>query len=126
MKTYKKYYYLPAPPEDVYTALTNAVTLELWTGEKAVMQSEPGTEFFLWDGSISGLNLAFEPGRKIVQQWYFGEQEEPSVVTILLHPKGEGTSAELEHTNIPDDDFGDICNGWDQSYFGALREFYRE
>jgi activator of HSP90 ATPase len=126
MKDFKKYYSLPAPPEDVYNALTNPVTLQLWTGEPAEMSTEPGSEFSLWDGSISGRNIAFEEGKKIVQQWYFGDQEEESIVTILLHAKGTGTSVELTHTNIPDDEFDDFADGWNESYFGSLREFYKE
>ena len=126
MKDFRKYYNIPAPPEDVYIALTNPVTLQLWTGEPAEMTTEPGSEFSLWDGSITGRNIEFEPGKKLVQQWYFGDQPEESIVTILLHPKGTGTSVELIHTNIPDEDYKDIADGWNESYFGALREFYKE
>jgi activator of HSP90 ATPase len=126
MKNFRKYYSIPAPAEDVYLALTNPVTIQLWTGEPAEMSTEPGTEFSLWDGSIVGRNLEFEPGKKIIQEWYFGDQENPSIVTILLHPKGMGTSVELTHTNIPDEDFEDIEDGWNNSYFGVLREFYKD
>jgi len=124
MKDYKKYYILPASPEEVYLALTNPVTIHLWTGEEAEMSTEPGSEFSLWDGSISGKNLEFEKDRKIVQEWYFGEQEEQSLVTIKLHPHKDGTSVELRHTNIPDQDYEDIVEGWNDTYFGSLMEFY--
>jgi uncharacterized protein YndB with AHSA1/START domain len=124
MKDYKKYYILSAAPEDVYLALTNPNTIFLWTGEEAEMSTEPGSEFSLWEGSISGKNLEFEEGRKIVQEWYFGDQEEQSIVTIKLHPSKEGTSVELRHTNIPDADFDDITAGWDGAYFGSLQDFY--
>lgn len=70
MKDYKKYYQLPATPEEVYIALTNPLTIELWTGEPVEMSTEPGTEFSMWDGSIVGKNLEFEENKKIVQQWY--------------------------------------------------------
>lgn len=124
MKDYKKYFTIPAEPEEVYAAITNPVTIELWTGETAEMSTEPETEFSMWDGSISGKNLEFEPGKKIVQQWYFGEQEEPSIVTIKLHADKHGTSAELKHTNIPDDAYEDIVEGWADSYFGGLADFF--
>jgi uncharacterized protein YndB with AHSA1/START domain len=124
MKNYKNYYIIAAPPEEVYMALTNPATLQLWTGEKAEMSTEPGTEFSLWDESIVGKNLEFVEGRKIVQQWYFGEQEEVSIVTIILHPHKQGTSAELRHTNIPDEDYDEIVEGWDEVYFASLMEFY--
>lgn len=124
MKDFKKYYIMPAPPDQVYLALTTEATLQLWTGDKAMMQPIPGTEFSLWDGSIVGKNLDFEKDHKLVQHWYFGDQREDSIVTIKLHPHPQGTSAELRHTNIPDDDYEDIVAGWNDSYFGSLQEFY--
>ena len=124
MKDYKKYFIIPATPDEVYLALTLPATLQLWTGEEAEMSTEPGTEFSLWEKSITGKNLAFEPGRKIVQQWYFGDQEEPSIVTIKLHPHKQGTSAELLHTNIPEEAYEDITEGWNENYFGQLIAFY--
>ena len=90
------------------------------------MSTEPGSEFSFWEGSISGINLEFEQDKKIVQQWFFGEQEEASIVTIKLHPHKDGTSVELRHTNIPDEDFDDIVEGWEDTYFGALLEFYQD
>ena len=60
----------------------------------------------------------------MVQQWYFGDQEEPSIVTIKLHPHKQGTSAELLHTNIPDEAYGEMVEGWNQNYFGLLISFY--
>ncbi|MEO7522483.1 MAG: SRPBCC family protein [Ferruginibacter sp.] len=124
MKDYKKYFLVDAPPGDVYNALTNAATIQLWSGEPAVMEAVPGTEFSLWDDNISGKNLDFLPGKKIVQEWYFGEQEPASIVTIILHENKSGTSAELRHTNIPDEDYDNIVDGWNTNYFGALIEFY--
>ncbi len=124
MKDYKKYYMLPATPEETYLALTNPITIQLWTNEEAVMSTEPESEFSIMGGSIEGKNLEFIENKKIVQQWYFGEQETPSVVTIKLHAHTEGTSVELIHTNIPDEAYEDIVAGWGSAYFGALQEFF--
>lgn len=124
MKDFKKYYILPVPPDEIYTALTNPLTIELWTGDPAIMSTEPGSEFSMWDGSIVGKNLEFEQDKKIVQQWYFEGESDESIVTIKLHPHKEGTSAELRHTNIPDSAYDDMIAGWDEAYFGALAEFF--
>lgn len=124
MKDFKKYYLLPATPEEIYMALTNPLTIELWTGEEAVMSTEPGSEFSMWEGSIVGRNLEFEEGKKIVQQWYFDGQPEASIVTIKLHPDKKGTSVELRHTNIPDADYESFTEGWNDSYFGPLADFF--
>jgi len=126
MKTFKKYYIIPASQQDVYLALTTPATIHLWSGEKAEMSTEPGSEFSLWDGSIMGKNIEFVQDSKIVQQWYFGDQVEESIVTIKLHPHKHGTSLEINHTNIPDEDYDDIVEGWENNYIAGLEEFYEE
>jgi len=124
MKDIKRYFTIPTEPKNVYNALTNKNMLEIWTGEEAVMEPVAGSQFSLWGGSVTGVNLEFEENRKIVQQWFFGEQEEPSVVTMILHPHKKGTSVEFRHTNIPDEAFENISDGWEEDYFGALRELF--
>jgi activator of HSP90 ATPase len=126
LKDFKKYYHLPATLEEVYIALTNPFTIELWTGDPAKMSTEPGSEFSMWNGSIVGKNLEFEENKKIVQQWYFEGQPEESIVTIKLHQDSTGTSVELKHSNIPNEAYDDISEGWGESYFGALAEFFNE
>ncbi len=123
MKDFKKYYTTSASPEDVYNALTNPMVIELWSGEEAVMSETPETEFSLWEGSITGKNLAFEKNKMMQQQWYFDDQQEPSIVTIKLHAADPGTSIELRHTNIPDEHFDNITEGWTESYFASVCEF---
>ncbi|MCY1722186.1 SRPBCC domain-containing protein [Prolixibacteraceae bacterium Z1-6] len=124
MKQIKRYYTITADPKDVYNALTNKKMLEIWTGEEVVMETEPNTEFSLWGGSISGINIEFEENKKIVQKWFFGEEDENSIVTIKIHPHKKGCSVELLHTNIPDDAYENISEGWDDDYFGALSELF--
>jgi hypothetical protein len=51
---------------------------------------------------------------------------EPSLVTIKLHQHKKGTSLELNHTNIPEVDYEDIVEGWNDIYFDALYDFYEE
>lgn len=126
MKDFKKYYSIHTSPDILYSALTNAATIQLWTGEPAIMEPVEGSEFSLWNDSITGKNITFIPNKKIVQEWYFGEQEPPSMVTILLHEDKMKTSVELRHTNIPDEIFENMVNGWDDAYFGSLIEFYTE
>ncbi len=122
---YKKYFIIPAPPEEVYAALTFKPTIELWTGSPAVFQKVANTEFSLWDESIVGKNIQFIEGRQLDQVWYFGDDHE-SPVSIKLHSHKKGTSMEISQTNIPDEAYEDITNGWEQVYVKSLMDFYRE
>jgi hypothetical protein len=38
----------------------------------------------------------------------------------------QGTSVEVRHTNIPDEDYEDIAEGWIHSYMASLQEFYED
>ena len=124
MKTYKKYLPLPAPPDEVYLALTKAQSIQLWTGAEVEFTEEAGTEFSFWDGDIVGKNIEFEPNKKIVQQWYFGEDGEASIVTIKLHEDKKGTSLEFVQTNIPEEDYKDFTEGIEEYFLGGLVDFF--
>lgn len=124
MKTFKKTFKINAEPSDVYSALTNPYTIALWTGYDAIMSTEPGSEFSLWEGDITGKNIEFVENKKLVQEWYFGDQAVPSVVTISIFPDRENSSVTVEHTNIPDDEFDSIAEGWSEYYIGAISVFF--
>ena len=123
MRDFKKYFKLEASPADLYNALTNPMMIEIWTGESAVMSTEPGSEFSLWDGEIAGRNIEFVPNEKIVQSWFFGEDSD-SIVTIKLHADKQGTNVEVHQTNIPDEAYENIAQGWESDYIGGLKELF--
>jgi len=124
MKTFKKVFRINAEPSDVYSALTNPYTIELWSGYPAQMNTEPGSDFSLWEGDITGKNIEFIQDRKVVQQWYFGDQSEESIVTIIISNDGGNSTVTVDHTNIPDDDFDDMAEGWREYYMGAIVSFF--
>lgn len=124
MKTFSKKFKINAEPSDVYSALTNPFTIELWSGYLAVMSEVPGSEFSLWEGDITGRNIEFITNKKVVQEWYFGDQQEKSIVTITISPDGENSLVTVEQTNIPDEDFQEISEGWKEYYIGAIIGFF--
>mgnify|MGYP001070814604 FL=1 len=124
MKTFKKTFRINAEPSEVYSALTNPYTIELWSGYPAEMTTEPGSEFSLWEGDITGRNIEFVQDKKLVQEWYFGEQSEKSIVTISIFPDKDNSSVTVEHTNIPDEEFDNIAEGWREYYIGAIISFF--
>jgi activator of HSP90 ATPase len=124
MKTFKKSFKINAEPSDIYSAITNPYTIELWTGYPAVMSEIPDSEFSLWDGDITGKNLEFIHDKKVVQEWYFGSQSAKSIVTITINSEKEDSVVIIEHTNIPDEDYADIAEGWSEYYIGAIINFF--
>lgn len=126
MKDFKKYTIITAPPEDIYLALTTEITARLWTGDEVSINAVVDGEFSLWDGAIVGKFLELTPSTKIVQQWYFEEDQEPSIVTIKLHPHKRGTSFEVQQTNIPDEAYDDLVEGWENIYLASLLDFYED
>ncbi len=114
---------IKAELEDVYAAFTNPFAIELWSGYPAVMSTEPGSEFSLWEGDISGHNIEFVDQSRIVQEWYFGEQDEPSIATIKFFKDGGKIQVDVIHTNIPEDAYEEITEGWNEYYLGAIKSF---
>lgn len=127
MKNYKKYFILPANPEEVYIAFTNPFTIELWTNQKAEMGTEPGSEFSWLDGNISGKLVGMTENKELIQTWDFGdEQTEESKVVLRFHVHKNGTSVELNHTNIPDEAYDDIVEGWEEVIFENLNDYFSD
>lgn len=126
MKELRKYYRIKGTPEEIYASLVNPFAIALWTGAEAVMSEEPGSAFSLFDGDIEGINIAFEPHHQIMQEWFFGDQEEKSIVTITLRPDRHFTKIELHHSNIPEEAYDDMVHGWDAYYFGGLKDFFEK
>ncbi len=126
MKDFNYEITIKADREEVYAALTTPFQIELWSGYPAEMTAEAGSEFSLWDGDICGKNLSFTTNKSMVQEWYFGETEEKSIVEILLKVDTVSvnrTKIKLKHTNIPDEAFEEICEGWREYYLGAIQNF---
>lgn len=124
MKDFKKYFVIEAEKPILYKALTFEPTIELWTGAPAQFEPKPDSEFSMWDGAIVGKNISFKENEEIQQQWFFGESKEPSIVTLKLHEHKKGTSLEVRHTNIPEEAYEEIVEGWHQVYISDLRMFF--
>ena len=112
---------ISADPEEVFAALTNPFQIALWSGYPADMKAEKGYVFSLWEGDITGVNLEVVPNRLLVQEWFFGEQEEQSVVRIALKKVKSGTRLSLRHTYIPDEVYEEITEGWKDYYLDSLK-----
>ena len=124
MRSFKKTFSINAEPSDIYAALTNPFTIELWSGYHSLMPSKAGEEFNMWDGDICGKIIDLVPDKKVVQEWYFGDREIDSVVTITIAGNGGNSAVTVVQTNIPCEDYQNIEEGWNEYYMGAIKRFY--
>jgi activator of HSP90 ATPase len=126
MKEIRRTIHIKASRETVFNAITNPLTIELWSGYPAIMESAAGTEFSLFDGDITGKILSLQPPDLIEQEWYFGDQPDASIVRLELSEDSGKTKIDLRHTNIPDEAYDNISTGWKEYYLGALKSYLEE
>ena len=70
----KFYQYIECEPADIFMALTNPRSIELWSSLPADMSAEEGYEFSIFDGDIVGRNLKIIENQLIEQESYFGDE----------------------------------------------------
>jgi activator of HSP90 ATPase len=126
MKTILQNYRINAPIEKVWGALVNPRDIDNWGGGPVKMDDKEGTKFSLWGGDIYGTNIEVEKFKKLVQEWYGGKWEEPSIVTFKLEKDKGETTLELLHENVPDNEYEDIDKGWKEYYLGSLKEYVED
>ena len=119
---------IEAPPEVVFSYLTDGVRFAQWMGTNAELDPRPGGRYRIAvDGEhiAIGEYLEVDPPRRLVMTW--GWQGHPTVppgsttVEITLTPDRDATVLRLRHLDLPND--GERClhtQGWDQ-YTGRLR-----
>lgn len=119
-------YLIRSSLDKVWNALTNPKIIEKWGAGPVKMKSEAGFEFSLWGGDIWGKNLeVVNPDggeKKLVQEWYGGEWEIPSIVIFKLNASNGYTEVILEHKDVPKEEIEDISSGWNDYYLGAIKK----
>lgn len=120
MKTIRKQYHIYASKEAVWDALVNPKTIEKWGGGPVKMSAKSGAKFSLWGGDIWGKNTKVTSKAELVQDWYGGDWDAPSIATFKLTHRAGCTALYLTHKNIPED-AESFNKGWDDYYLGAIK-----
>ncbi|KAA3623481.1 MAG: hypothetical protein DWQ02_24455 [Bacteroidetes bacterium] len=114
--------------ESIYNAWLSSEGHTAMTGGEARITDQPGDEFTAWDGYISGKNLELTPPSRILQSWRtteFEDQEEDSVLEIILKDKDGQTEITLIHSNLPA--HGEqYKKGWDDHYFQPMSAYFNQ
>jgi len=122
-KPITKDYFIKAPTLEVWKALVNQKYIENWGGGPAKMDDKIDTKFSLWGGDIHGKNIEVVTNKKLVQEWYGGDWQKPSILTFKLEEEKDGTRLTLFQTDVPEEELNDIDAGWDDYYLGPLKEY---
>jgi len=126
MKKIKQTYHIQAPIEEVWKALTNSKYIDGWNGGPSKMSDKEGAKFQLWGGDIYGTNTKVVKNKLLVQDWYGGKWNEPSIAIFKLSTKGDTTTIEFSNENVPKDEFDDIEKGWKVYYLGPLKDLLED
>lgn len=117
---------LPAAPETLYDMYLDPEAHGAFTGAPVSIGAKPGTPFSAFDGMLTGTMLHVQPKRLIVQSWRSKNWPADAVDSTLIltfWPEGDGGRIELNHVNVPDEDFAGVSHGWEKFYWTPWRAY---
>ena len=123
MKAIRQTYHIKASVEEVWRALVDPKYIEGWGGGPAKMSDKVGSQFSLWGGDIYGKNIEVIANKKLIQEWFGGKWDKPSIATFALSSKNDQTTIEFTHVDVPENEYKDIEQGWKDYYLGPIKKY---
>ena len=126
--TIKQKVTIPATPEQVYEAFTDAKKHTEFTGSKATGKPKAGSEFTAWDGYSFGKYLELEKGKRIVQEWKttdWPKDYPPSKLELTFRKTPKGTEITMIQTDAPKKQAEELAEGWTEFYWNPLKEYFK-
>ena len=122
--------HLPAPPDRVFAALTDAAALQQWYWPASMSPtafSDPvvGGRFGIdaAGAGFAGEYVEIDPPRRIVQSWRWQGDDRDSRVTISVAPADDGTDLTVVHDQVDADTAEMYRAGW-QSCLDRLPAYF--
>ncbi len=118
-----------APPAEVYDAFLDGKKHSAFTGAKATCVRRVGGKFTAWDGYISGKNLKFVSGKRIIQEWQttgWPKGYKPSLLEFTFKPKNGGTEVQMIQKNVPKSQAASYKQGWIDHYWKPLKKYFEK
>jgi len=124
MKTVHQTVNFKAPPHEVYETLMDSKKHAELVAAEARINKKVGGKFSIYDGEIEGVNLELVPDKKIVQSWRYSDWPEGhySQATFLLEENHGGTKLTFTQTEVPEDKYEDVSQGWYDYYWQPMKE----
>src|SRR5450755_3390651 len=118
---------LAAPAADIYAMYLDAKIHAAITGAPVKIGAREGAAFSAFGGALSGRLLRLVPGKMIVQTWrsnIFKPDDADSILVLTMLPQGRKTTLlDLQHINVPEQDYAGVSQGWEIYYFAPWREY---
>lgn len=127
-KTIKQSVTFPATAHEIYETLMDSKKHAAFTGDEAEISREVGGSFSTFSGYARGTNLELVPDKKIVQTWRASDWPEGyySRVTFWLEETDGSTQLTFEQTDVPEDFYDDIYQGWQDYYWSPMQEMLQK
>ncbi|MBM3148994.1 MAG: hypothetical protein FJ008_01745 [Chloroflexi bacterium] len=127
-KTIRQIVTFKASPHVVYEALMDSRKHSRFTGDTAGISRKIGGKFKAYGDYIEGVNLELMPDEKIVQSWRASDWPEGhySRVSFSLKKLDKGTQLTFEQSDVPEDFYEDISQGWHDFYWTPMKEMFKE
>ena len=117
----------PFSSETVFTALTNARQIAMWSGQSGKVQPTIGGKIELFDGWVKGIVLAYESGKRLSFTWKpteWAKESQSSIVTCYFKPTKTGSKVTLKHSGFPNDsELQSHKAGWTEFVFDPLKMY---
>jgi len=122
-KTIRQIVTFKATPHQVYETLMDSKKHAELVGAEALISKKVGGKFSIYGGEIEGVNLELVPDCKIVQSWRYNDWPEGhySKATFLLEEIGDSTKLTFTQTNVPEERYEDVLQGWRDFYWQPMK-----
>jgi len=120
---------IDASPVEVYDAYVDPKKHAAFTGDSATGTAKVGGKFAAGNGYISGKYLKLEKGKRILHEWTTTEWPKgypPSLVELILKPKGKRTELTMIHSKVPAEQAADYDQGWKDFYWEPMKKYFEK
>lgn len=127
MKNIKQSTTFNVSPHEVYEALMDSKKHAKFTDAKAKISRKVGGAIEAYDGWISGTNVKLVKDKLIIQKWRGDDWPEGhySIVKFKISKAKSGAKLEFTQTEVPDQKFVDINQGWRDQYWAKMKTMFK-
>lgn len=115
---------LECTAQEVYAALTDAITISRITGMSAAMDTHEGGTFHSWNKQCHGYVLHLKKDTRIVQAWRHTGFPEGlyTVVVFDIESTETGSRVSFNHTGVPEEASGWLTEAWKKDFWTPISE----